>query len=65
MCDREEQRTGEKMMRCFASLVDRGNHFSISTDDLAKAIVRNSIKGSAGASETLEHNDILKLIKEG
>ena len=65
MCDREEQRTGEKMMRCLASWVDKGSNFSVSTDTLADAIVRNSLKTGAAAQETLEHGDILKVVKEG
>ena len=66
MCDREESRAGEKMMRCFANVVDKANRFSISTEDVAKCMVKNSLKTKEGTGvrETLEHHEMLEVAKE-
>lgn len=63
MCDREENRTGEKFMRWAASWVDRGSRYSISTELLGRAIVKNSLKSIEAKAETLEHVQILNLTK--
>ena len=64
MCDRQESRAGEKLMRCVAGWVDTSQRFSITTDLLGKAMVVNSFKKLEGKTETLEHADILNVVKE-
>ena len=64
MCDREESRLPEKFARVMAGVLDRLNRISISTVDVAKAMILNSLKESAEKTKTLEHAEILRIAKE-
>ena len=44
MCDREEQRTGEKLMRALAGVMDKSEKYSMSTAAVAKAMLVNSLR---------------------
>lgn len=63
MCDRAEQRWGEKIARGISSMVDKSHRFSIPTTVLAQAIVSNSLHPIDQKCEVLEHADITKKAK--
>ena len=48
MCDREEPRAGEKLMRALAGAVDRSEKYSMSTAKVAKAMLVNSLRSIQG-----------------
>lgn len=64
MCDRQESRPGERVMRCIAGAVDKGSALSISTESLALAMVENAFKKIDNKCETLEHGDINRVARE-
>ncbi len=49
-------------MICVAGVVDRSHGWSIGTDALAKAMVDNSTRKLEGKEETLEQEDIMKIV---
>ncbi len=51
-----------QLARCLAGVVDRSHKMSIRTEDLAKAMVDNSLRKLEDKSETLEHADIMKIL---
>ena len=63
LCEREESRTGEKMMRGIANVFDKSNRMSISTENVAKAMLINSLKDSSEKTQVLENGDLVKLTK--
>ena len=64
MCDREESRPLEKVSRCVLGYFDsNAKKLSISTESLARVMIKNSLKKIESASETLENNDIAALDK--
>ena len=44
MCDRQEQRGGEKLMRALAGALDKSEKYSMSTASVAKAMLVNSLR---------------------
>ena len=64
MCERQESRFGERCLRGLAGTIDGSGRFSISTENVAKAMVLNSLKNSPKKWETFEHAALLQLAKE-
>ena len=49
MCERQEQRTGEKIFRALAGACDKSEKYSISTEKVAKAMLVNSLRSGSGS----------------
>lgn len=70
---------GEKIWSPALRLMDKGERFSVTTENLGRAIVINSLRklppapegadgataSASAATETLEHKDIVKVHKDG
>lgn len=59
----QESRPLEKVSQVVAGFVDRWNKLSIPTVDVAKAMVRNTLKTPSKPVEILEHPQIVQLAK--
>ena len=64
LCDRAEQRGGEKVARWVASWFKQPTSWSISTKMVAAAMVSTALSPVSGSSAILEHNDIVKVAEE-
>jgi len=63
MCERQEQRTGEKIFRALAGACDKSEKYSISTEKVAKAMLVNSLRGTSDKAETIEHGALTDMAK--
>jgi len=63
MCDRQESRTGEALIRWLAGFIDRSHSWSIPTSMVAAAMLNNSLSNSKEPVTILEHHEVLNLAK--
>ena len=55
LCDRAEQRTGEKIMGSVLGTVDKWRSTCVETSKVARALVGNALKPASGAVEILDN----------
>ena len=60
LCDREEQRGGEKVARWVAGWMPKSQGWSIATSTVATAMVATSLLDSAGKFKVMEHEEVVK-----
>lgn len=61
MCDRQEKRAGEGLIRWVAGVTDARHGWSIPTSMVAAAMVSNCLSPSAEAVKIFEHSDLVQL----
>jgi len=63
-CARQENRTGEGLIRWIAEMIDKANSWSIPTSMVAQAMVATSLTPPTPGVEVMEHSDVVKVASE-